>query len=69
MELELKRLPKYTPDYVVDEIKYYLTEKEKGKANDSILENAISLVNLAKVNNRINEEQAKKIKNIIRKIK
>lgn len=67
---ELKRLPEYTPDYVIDEMKIYF-EKKTIKKISSIctFENALALVNLAKVNRRITSEQARKIKKILKSIK
>lgn len=69
MYAELEKLPKYTPDYVVDEVKYHFDKISDGKNDIFTLENAISLVNLAKVSNRISEEQAKNIKEVISKMK
>ena len=65
----IKILPSYTPDYVIDEIEYYLEKISQNKNDCFTLENAISLVNLAKVNKRVTEEQACNLKKIIRKIK
>ena len=53
MYAELEKLPKYTPDYVVDEVKYHFDKISEGKNDIFTLENVISLVNLAKVNNRV----------------
>ena len=64
-----KVLPEYTPDYVIDEVQYYFNKTGQGKPDCFTLDNAISLVNLAKSNHRIDEEQAKNIKDAIRKIK
>ncbi len=69
MDTELKKLPEYTPDYVVDEVKYYLTKIENNKEDIFTLDNALSLVNLAQINNKINEKQAENIKKAIREIK
>ena len=68
MDLELIKLPEYTPDYVVDEVKYYLTKIENNKEDIFTLDNALSLVNLAQINNKINEEQAENIKKVIKNI-
>lgn len=65
----LKMLPQYTPDYVIDEIEYYFEKINHNKNDLFTLNNAISLVNLAKMNKRVTEEQAIKIKEIIKKIK
>jgi len=69
MYAELDKLPNYTPDYVVDEVKYHFDKISEGKNDIFTLENAISLVNLAKVNNRVTEEQAKEIKRVISEMK
>lgn len=69
MYKELEILPQYTPDYVIDEMKYYLDKKRENKSGIFTFENAMSLVNLAKVNKRITSEQAKNIKRILKKIK
>lgn len=69
MDEELKTLPDYTPDYIVDEVKYFFEKINAGKSDCFTLDNAIGLVNMAKANNRINEEQAKAIKDAIKKIK
>lgn len=69
MDEELKTLPDYTPDYIVDEVKYFFKKINAGKSDCFTLDNAIGLVNMAKANNRINEEQAKAIKDAIKKIK
>ena len=62
-------LPKFTPDYVIDEVQYYFNKVGQGKPDCFTLDNAIGLVNMARVSNRIDEEQAKSIKAAIRKIK
>lgn len=69
MYAELEKLPKYTPDYVVDEVKYHFDKISEGKNDIFTLENVISLVNLAKVNNRVTEEQAIEIKKVISEMK
>ena len=67
---ELKRLPEYTPDYVIDEMKIYFEKKTKRKISSiCTFENALSLVNLARVNKRITSKQAKNIKRILREIR
>lgn len=66
---ELKELPDYTPNYVIDEVKYYLDKINQGKSDCFTLDNAISLVNLAKANNSLTEEEAKAIKESIKRIK
>ena len=65
----IKMLPQYTPDYVLDEVEYYFEKISQNKNCCFTLENAISLVNLAKVNKRITKKQAETIKMAIRKIK
>lgn len=65
----IKMLPQYTPDYVLDEVEYYFEKISQNKNDCFTLENAISLVNLAKVNKRITKKQAETIKMAIRKIK
>lgn len=62
-------LPEYTPDYVIDEVQYYFNKTGQGKPDCFTLDNAMLLVNMAKANNRINDEQARNIKDAIRKIK
>lgn len=69
MNEELKILPDYTPNYVVDEVQYYFDKINAGKNDCFTLDNAIGLVNMAICSNRINEEQASNIKEAIRKIK
>ena len=64
-----EKFPSYTPDYVLDEVEYYYQKIRQNKNDCFTLDNAISLVNLAKINKRITEEQAEKIKIAIRKIK
>ena len=66
---ELKTLPDYTPDYVLDEVKYYFDKTSQGKPDCFTLDNVISLVNLALANNRVTKEQAEMIKDAIRKIR
>lgn len=62
-------MPPYTPDYVIDEVQYYFDKVSQNKLDCFTLDNAIALVNLAKISNRVNEIQAKKIKEAIRIIK
>ena len=69
MNEAINRLPSYTPDYVIDEVQYYFDKINAGKNDCFTLDNAMLLVNLAKVNNRVNDDQAKKIKEAIRRIK
>ena len=68
MNVELEKLPDYTPNDVVDEMKYYL-KKSRGNSAVCTFENLLVLVNLAKVNNRITKEQAYNIKKILNEIK
>lgn len=69
MEQLMEKFPTYTPDYVLDEVEYYYQKIRQNKNDCFTLDNAISLVNLAKINKRITEEQACNIKKIIIKIK
>ena len=69
MEQLKEQFPTYTPDYVLDEVAYYFQKIARGGSDVFTLDNAISLVNLAIVNNRINYEQGEIIKNQIRLIK
>ena len=61
--------PSYTPDYVLDEINYYLKKIKSGKSDVFTLDNAITLVNLAVVNEGITKEQGNIIKRLIRNLK
>ena len=65
----IKVLPEYTPYYIMDEVQHYFNKINAGKNDCFTLDNAISLVNMAKYNNRVNDEQAEEIKKTIRKIK
>ena len=65
----IKVLPEYTPFYIMDEVQHYFNKINAGKSDCFTLDNAILLVNMARVNNRINDEQAEEIKKAIRKIK
>ena len=69
MEQLMEKFPRYTPDYVLDEVEYYYQKILNGKSDVFTLDNAISLVNLAFVCKRINKEQANEIKLIIKNIK
>lgn len=69
MEQLKEQFPTYTPDYVLDEVAYYFQKIARGGSDAFTLDNAISLVNLAISNNRINEEQGRIIKDKIRCIK
>lgn len=65
----IKVLPEYTPFYIMDEVQHYFNKINAGKRDCFTLDNAILLVNMARVNNRVNDEQAEEIKKAIRKIK
>lgn len=65
----IKVLPEYTPYYIMDEVQHYFNKINAGKSDCFTLDNAIGLVNMAKYNNRVNDEQAEEIKKAIRKIK
>ena len=69
MEQLKEQFPVYTPDYVLDEVAYYFQKIARGGSDVFTLDNAISLVNLAIVNERINDEQGNIIKDKIREIK
>ena len=69
MEQLKEQFPIYTPDYVLDEVAYYFQKISNGKSDVFTLDNAISLVNLAVANARINDEQGNIIKEKIRDIK
>lgn len=69
MEELKEHFPKYTPDYVLDEVAYYFQKIARGGSDVFTLDNAISLVNLAIMNNRISNEQGDIIKNQIRDMK
>ena len=69
MEQLKEQFPIYTPDYVLDEVAYYFQKIARGGSDVFTLDNEISLVNLAIVNERINDEQGDIIKNKIRDIK
>ena len=60
-----EKFPSYTPDYVLDEVEYYYQKIRQNKNDCFTLDNAISLVNLAKINKRITEEQLLKNKLVI----
>lgn len=61
----IKVLPEYTPYYIMDEVQHYFNKINAGKSDCFTLDNAISLVNMAKYNNRVNDEQAEEIKKAI----
>ena len=65
----IKVLPEYTPCYIMDEVQHYFNKINAGKSDCFTLDNAILLLNMARVNNRENDEQAEEIKKAIRKIK
>ena len=65
----IKVLPEYTPYYIMDEVQHYFDKINAGKSDCFTLDNAIGLVNVARYNNRVNDEQANNIKESIRKIK
>lgn len=69
MNEAINLLPTYTPAYIVDEVQYYFNKINIGKNDCFTLDNAIALVNMAKINKGINHEQAQNIKEIIRNIK
>ncbi len=64
-----KILPSYRPDYIIDEIDRYLWKRKHGNSSVSTFYNVLALIRLAVVNNRINKEQAKAIKDSIYRIK
>ena len=53
----------------MDEVQHYFNKINAGKSDCFTLDNAIGLVNVARYNNRVNDEQANNIKESIRKIK
>ena len=65
----IKVLPEYTPYYIMDEVQYYFNKINAGKNDCFTLDNAMLLVNMARLKNRIDDEQANIIKEAIRKIK
>ena len=69
MEQLKEQFPVYTPDYVLDEVAYYFQKIARGGSDVFTLDNAISLVNMAIVNDRINDEHGNIIKDKIRDIK
>lgn len=69
MEQLKERFPVYTPDYVLDEVAYYFQKIARGGSDVFTLDNAISLVNLAIMNERISTEQGDIIKGKIKEIK
>lgn len=56
------------PDYVQDEINKYQYKKKNGNSGIATYHNILALIRLAVVNNRITEEQAKKIEELVKKI-
>lgn len=56
------------PDYVQDEIDKYKYKKQNGNSGIATYHNILALIRLAVVNNRITEEQAKKIEELVKKI-
>ena len=60
----IKVLPEYTPYYIMDEVQHYFNKINAGKSDCFTLDNAIGLVNVARFNNRVNDEQANNIKAI-----
>ena len=64
-----KKFASYTPDYVLDEIDYYLKKISSRKSDVFNLDNAISLVNLAVVSSRTSKEQGEVIRNQIQNIR
>lgn len=65
----IKVLPEYTPYYIMDEVQHYFNKINAGKSDCFTLDNAIGLVNMARMSKRIEDEQAENIKMSIRKIK
>lgn len=62
-------IPKYTPNYILDEIEIYINKKRKEKIGIATFDNILSLIRLSLLNNRISEEQAKELKEIVNKLK
>lgn len=62
----IKNLPVYTPDYVLDEYISYICKISLYNSAEATYQNIFALINLAKVNNRITEQQAHKLKEIIK---
>lgn len=62
-------IPKYTPNYILDEIEIYINKKRKGKIGIATFDNVLSLIRLSLLNNRISEEQARELKEIMNKLK
>ena len=58
-------LPDFVPDYIADEIDRYLWKRGNGNSGVSTFYNVLALIRLAVVNNRINEEQANVIKDMM----
>lgn len=62
-------IPKYTPNYILDEIETYINKKRKGNIGIATFDNILSLIRLSALNNRISEEQVKELKEIVNKLK
>lgn len=65
----IKVMPEDTPYYIMDEVQHYFDKINAGKSDCFTLDNAIGLVNMARMSNRVNDKQAQNIKESIRKIK
>lgn len=63
-ELEMI-LPSYKADYIADEIDRFFWKRLNGNSGVSTFYNVLALIRLAVVNNRINEEQANVIKDMM----
>ena len=57
------------PDYVKDEINIYLWKKENGESGIATFDNIFALIGLAKINKRITEEEAEKIRELVYSLK
>jgi hypothetical protein len=56
------------PDYIKDEIEKYKWKKENGNSGIATYNNILALIRLAVVNNRITEQQAEEIKEVVKKL-
>jgi len=65
----IKVMPEDTPYYIMDEVQHYFDKINAGKSDCFTLDNAIGLVNMARMSNRVDDKQAQNIKESIRKIK
>lgn len=65
----IKVMPEGTPYYIMDEVQHYFDKINAGKSDCFTLDNAIGLVNMARMSNRVDDKQAQNIKESIRKIK